>query len=113
MSTDCVAPAGDRQCAFRAKTVVDGKPLCTRHAKAAARKAAEAEKEAAFWQKMFTPTPEWPFAGDPEWQAAQREVVNPPGANAYERMGAALKAIARRQQIEERWERQAGRRAIL
>jgi len=84
------------ECPRHARTLVEDRPLCTRHA-------AAAEQEARFWQEMFTPTPDAPYRGDPGWQAAQREIVNPLGRNASERTAAAVAAIYRRQEIEARF----------
>lgn len=100
VSTECAAP----RCEFRARTVVDGEPLCGHHARAAARKAAEAAREAAWWEKMFTPSPGQLWRADPEWQATQEEyVTDPPGENDSQALTRRIRAAYRMQEIEARY----------
>lgn len=90
-----------RPCYLRAKTTMDGMPLCTQHAAVAARRAAEAAREAAFWEEEFTPTPEQPYRADPEWQAARRVMLSDrPDVSAAEALPGRIEAIYRIRDIE-------------
>lgn len=91
-----------RPCPRLAKVEIDGRLLCAQHGAIAARKAAEAAEEAAYWEKMFTPTPEQPYRADPEWQAARRDWL---GDHPDETDAAFIRiaAIFRLREIESRY----------
>lgn len=92
-------------CPARARVLADGKPLCTRHAAMAARKAAAAAKEAAYWEEMFAPEPGQPYKTDPEWQAAKRDMLTDvPGENDGKALRRRIDAIYRVHEIESRYE---------
>jgi hypothetical protein len=105
----CSVPVqGARPCVRSASTVIDGSPVCWQHAAAAARKAAEAAREAAYWEEMFAPRPGEPYRTDPEWQAAVRVMLtDPQDGDDDDGLVRRIDAIYRRYEIERRAEASA------
>ena len=91
-------------CGNRAKVMVGDVPMCKMHAKIAAKKAAEAAAKAAakaaFREDLFTPTEWTPWAGDPAWQAAMRESLDPCGDNPGDDLTRRIRATFRMAEIE-------------
>jgi hypothetical protein len=82
--------------------------MCTQHAAKAARKAAEAAKEAAYWEEMFAPRPGEPYRTDPEWQAAVRVMLaDPQDGDDDDGLVRRIDAIYRRYEIERQHEASA------